>query len=127
MDRYIENQNDIASRDFSDVEREMLKGNTPLLVLAILRDGAAHGYAMAKEISRRTDKALAFKHGTLYPVLTSLERSGYISVVEVEGENNRHKRVFEITDGGRQHLADRMMVWEKFSRAVAAVVVNPSF
>jgi DNA-binding PadR family transcriptional regulator len=127
MDRYLDSPTEMSNVNFSDVEREMLKGNTPLLVLAILRDGAAHGYAIAKEIARRTDKALAFKHGTLYPVLTSLERSGYIAVVDVEGENNRHKRVFEITSAGRKHLADRMMVWEKFSRAVAAVVVNPSY
>jgi hypothetical protein len=50
-----------------DHRRELLKGNTPTLVLAVLRDGARHGYGVAREIERRTGDALALKEGTLYP------------------------------------------------------------
>ena len=55
-------------------ERELLKGNTPTLILAVLRDTPRHGYAIAREIERRSDNALQFKEGTLYPALRALER-----------------------------------------------------
>ena len=44
-------------------ERELLKGNTPTLVLAVLSDAPLHGYGIAREIERRSDNALKFKEG----------------------------------------------------------------
>ena len=40
-----------------DSERELLKGNTPTLVLAVLNDGPLHGYGIAREIERRSDNS----------------------------------------------------------------------
>src|ERR1043166_3679889 len=56
-----------------NTERELLKGNTPTLVLAVLKDQPLHGYGIAREIERRSDNALKFKEGTLYPALHALE------------------------------------------------------
>ena len=55
-------------------EKELLKGNTPTLVLAVLNVAPLHGYGIAREIERRTDNALKCKEGTLYPALHALER-----------------------------------------------------
>ena len=44
-----------------DNERELLKGNTPTLVLAVLEDSPLHGYAIAREINRRSGDALRCK------------------------------------------------------------------
>ncbi len=43
------------------MESELLRGNTPTLVLAALADGPQHGYAIAQEINKRTDNSLKFK------------------------------------------------------------------
>ena len=61
-----------------DNERELLKGNTPTLVLAVLEDAPQHGYAIAREINKRSGDALRCKQGTLYPALHALERDGLI-------------------------------------------------
>ena len=61
-----------------ETERELLKGNTPTLVLAVLKDAPLHGYGIAREIERRSSNALRFKEGTLYPALHALEREGLI-------------------------------------------------
>ena len=55
-----------------DAERELLKGTTPTLVLAVLRDGPLHGYGIAREIERRSEQALKCREGTLYPALLKL-------------------------------------------------------
>ena len=60
-------------------ERELLKGNTPTLVLAVLQAAPLHGYGIAREIERRSGNALKFKEGTLYPALHALEREGLIT------------------------------------------------
>ena len=38
-------------------DRELLKGNTATVVLAILAEGQLHGYQIAKEMRRRSDEA----------------------------------------------------------------------
>ena len=60
------------------LNKELLKGNTPTLILAVLETASRHGYGIAREIERRSDNALAFKEGTLYPALHALEREGLI-------------------------------------------------
>ena len=57
---------------------ELLKGNTPTLILAVLADGALHGYGIAREIERRSGAVLSLGEGSLYPALRSLERSGFV-------------------------------------------------
>jgi PadR family transcriptional regulator PadR len=75
-----------------DSERELLKGNTPTLVLAVLNDGPLHGYGIAREIERRSDNALRFKEGTLYPALHALEREGLVeSEWQREGTGRERK------------------------------------
>ena len=48
------------------------------MILAVLRDGARHGYDVAREVERRSDQRIRFNDGTLYPVLHALEKEGLI-------------------------------------------------
>lgn len=100
----------------------LLRGNTATLLLAILRDGPAHGYAVATEIARRSEDSLAFKQGTLYPLLHELERDGAIVSEWEIPDGERPRRVYTITDLGRKELERRLGVWRAFSRAMARVV-----
>jgi PadR family transcriptional regulator PadR len=105
-----------------DGERELLKGNTPTLILAILRDGPMHGYAMAREIERRSDNALRFKEGTLYPALRALESGRLVcSTWEVQ-ESGPARRVYKLTQAGHRELAKRTRIWSEFAEAIAKVI-----
>src|SRR5213594_3187500 len=96
-----------------DTERELLKGNTPTLVLAVLRDGPLHGYAIARAIERRSAGdppggwALRCKEGTLYPALHALERDGLISGEWQREEGVRERKVYHLTPAGRAALEER--------------------
>ena len=101
---------------------QLLKGNTPTLVLAVLAEGSSHGYAIVKEIGRRCEGALDMKQATLYPVLQALERDGLI-----EGEWDTHnaerpRRVYRITPAGRDDLAKRSRSWRSFAEAIDRVL-----
>ena len=105
-----------------DDERELLKGNTPTLVLAVLEDAPQHGYAIAREINRRSGDALRCKQGTLYPALHALERDGLIEGNWETGGGERPRKVYTLTDAGRAELTRRVRTWDAFSHAIGRVI-----
>ena len=109
-----------------DDERELLKGNTPTLVLAVLQDAPQHGYAIAREINRRSSHALRCKQGTLYPALHALERDGLIAGAWETGGGERPRKVYALTDAGRAELVRRVRTWDTFSHAIGQVIGGSS-
>ena len=110
-------------REFEmEPDRELLKGNTPTLVLAVLRDGPMHGYGIAREIERRSNNALKFKEGTLYPALHALERDGMISGVWRKEPGGRDRKIYNISDAGRSFLVERTSAWQSFTTAITSVI-----
>ncbi len=105
-----------------DDERELLRGNTPTLVLAVLKDAPQHGYAIAREINRRSGNALKCKQGTLYPALHALERDGLIAGEWEHGDGDRPRKVYSLTEAGKAELARRVKAWSRFSAAVNEVI-----
>ncbi len=105
-----------------ETERELLKGNTPTLILAVLRDGPLHGYAIAREIERRSGDVLRCKEGTLYPTFQSLERQGLIAGQWHRDEGKRDRKVYTITPAGLAALEQRSRVWSRFASAVQSVI-----
>lgn len=103
------------------IPTELVKGHTKTLTLAILKEGPSHGYAITHEIERRTEGSVAFRQGTLYPVLHELERDGMI-VGEwgVLGEE-RPKKVYRITDLGLVELDRGLDAWRQMTRAIFQV------
>src|SRR5205085_5364831 len=88
-------------------QKELLKGNTPTLVLAVLNDAPLHGYGIAREIERRSGNALRFKEGTLYPALHALEREGMIAGSWNREAGGRERKVYQITPAGLAALERR--------------------
>ncbi len=100
---------------------ESLKGHLDLLILAVLVDGARHGYSIIDELRERSDEAFDLAEGTVYPVLHRLERSGSLSS-EWSESGGRRRRTYSVTASGRAKLVDERSSWEQFSTAVTAVV-----
>src|SRR5258708_21611513 len=102
--------------------RELIKGNTHTLILAVLKSVPCHGYAIAREIERRSKSALKFREGTLYPVLHGLERDGLVtSQWETDGGGPARK-VYSLTESGLTELERRTRTWEQFSNAIDRVI-----
>ena len=99
-------------------ERELLRGNTPTMILAILRNGPQHAYSIGSSISERAGEGVKFKRGTLYPVLHTLERDGLVVGQWEHLEGERPRCTYTITDAGRAELARRAEVWSRFAHAM---------
>ena len=105
-----------------DDGRELLKGNTPTLILAVLRDMPRHGYAIAREIERRSDKALQFKEGTLYPALRALERDHFIAGLWETTSAGPARKVYTLTQAGHAELDQRTRTWAGFVQSINSVI-----
>ena len=76
-----------------------------VLILAVLRGGAKHGYQIALDVEGETAGAFAFQHGTLYPILHRLEGEGRITGSWDESGGRRRKE-YALTEAGRRYLAE---------------------
>lgn len=102
--------------------QDYLKGGLALLILATLRDGPAHGYALARTIERRTENALQLREGTLYPALHALERDGLIQSAWETPENGRERKTYTLTESGAKKLTEWTGGWQQFVVAVGRVL-----
>ena len=106
--------------------QEHLKGGLALLLLATLRDGPAHGYALARTIERRTENALQLREGTLYPALHALEREGLILSAWETPAGGRERKVYRLTPAGEKKLDEWSLGWHQFVAAVGRVLAPAS-
>ena len=61
------------------VSRNLVSGNTTMLLLQMLSQKDMYGYEMIETLSERSNNVFELKVGTLYPLLHSLVQSGYLT------------------------------------------------
>ncbi len=103
------------------IERELLKGVAPVVVLEILSQGSMYGYELSKAVTQRSGDILSLGRGTLYPLLYNLESKGWIEGNWQDQENGRKRRYYEITDKGRGHLVASKQQWQQLQEGVNLV------
>lgn len=104
------------------IEKTLLSGSTPMLVLSLLKDGDKYGYEMIEELAKRSDDAFQMKEGTLYPLLHSLEKEKYIRSYAKNAPSGRERKYYTLTRDGRAQLEHKEQEWQLFSHAVNAVL-----
>jgi DNA-binding PadR family transcriptional regulator len=78
------------------------QGGLKFVILRLLDEKPRHGYEIIKELEERSGGRYTPSPGTVYPTLTMLEEMGFATATVEEGG----KKVYAITDAGRQHLAE---------------------
>lgn len=91
------------------------------MLLATVRSGARHGYAICEEIRRRSGGELDVPEGTVYPALHRLEASGLLESHWAD-ESRRRRRLYRLTKRGRAALGEHAEQWYRFQHAVSAVI-----
>jgi PadR family transcriptional regulator, regulatory protein PadR len=103
------------------VRADALKGHLDGLLLAIVAEEQAHGYAIVERLRARSGGAFALPEGTVYPALHRLERAGMLASAWTVARGRR-RRVYRITKRGRATLARSRDEWRSFAHAVEAVL-----
>jgi DNA-binding PadR family transcriptional regulator len=81
----------------------MRRGDIRTAVLAILAEEPGHGYDVIQRLEEKTSGAWRPSPGSVYPTLQLFEDEGLTRSLEREG-----KRVYELTDAGREEAARRV-------------------
>jgi DNA-binding PadR family transcriptional regulator len=104
------------------VSAELVKGTLLPVVLALLKDGPRYGYEMVRTVNARTNGALEWTEGALYPVLHKLETDGLVAAEWRDASSaqmgGRRRRYYTLTSAGRRELTRRAAEWKTFSAAV---------
>ncbi len=101
--------------------RDLKKGSAELLVLSLLEERPRHGYEIGKLIESRSRGRIAFRIGSLYPILCRLEDRGLIQGRWVEKPGERRRRFYRLTADGRKFLAKQRSLWDQFVASVNQV------
>jgi transcriptional regulator len=101
--------------------RELKRGSTELLILALLEERDRHGYDIARLIDQRSGGAISFHAASLYPTLYRLEAKGLIEGRWVERAGQRRRRYYRVTARGRKTLASQRSLWVGFVDALNRV------
>jgi DNA-binding PadR family transcriptional regulator len=72
------------------------------ILLELLSERPQHGYELIKELETRRGGFRRLSPGSVYPTLQMLEEGGYLTSEQID-----EKRVYTITESGRQLLSDR--------------------
>lgn len=101
--------------------KELLKGNTRLIILSALARQPMHGYALSKHLKTELAEMFKFGVGMLYPALHKMERERLIvgAWQAVEGAD---RRVYSVTKRGKRVLANEKARWRAFSSLVTNFV-----
>ena len=104
------------------IEKSLLSGSTPMLILALLKDGDKYGYEMVTELARRSDDTFQLKEGTLYPLLHTLEKNRWVKSYTKVSDSGRERKYYRLTDEGRSQLEYKQQEWQLFSEKVNSVL-----
>ncbi|MFN2399928.1 MAG: PadR family transcriptional regulator [Gemmatimonadaceae bacterium] len=99
-------------------DRELKKGSTELLLLALLEHEQRHGYDLSKLIESRSRGAIRLHVASLYPLLYRLEKRGWIEGRWVEKAGQRRRRYYKLTRDGKKVLAAQRRSWQEFVKAI---------
>ncbi|MFC7216945.1 PadR family transcriptional regulator [Streptomyces polyrhachis] len=76
-----------------------------LALLALLARGAAHGYELKQELEQLLGSAYPQPNvGQIYVTLGRLEKSALIEGEEIEQSDRPNKKIYRLTDAGREAL-----------------------
>ena len=100
---------------------DALRGHLELLLLAALSRGERHGYSLIEWLRTQSGGALELGEGSVYPALHRLEAAGFVAS-SWQRSAGRRKRVYQLTDLGRERLGDERRGWNTLVETVDLVL-----
>ena len=103
------------------MDKSLVSGSNAMLLLQLLKDQDMYGYQMIEELRKQSRDVFEMKVGTLYPLLHSMEKNGFL--ISYEGDAAGKKRIYyQITKDGRKELDRKKGEWTEYAGAVIRVM-----
>jgi len=109
------------------IDKEVKRGSTEMLILALIEDRPRHGYEIAMLIEERSNGVLQFHPASLYPLLYRMEKRGLIKGTWIEKAGQRRRRFYKLMPAGKKVLNEQRQTWSDFFAALDRVAkINPA-
>jgi len=95
------------------MNKELLKGHLPILILGLLDEQPLHGYALCETLASRGAAQLQLSEGTVYPLLHRLERQGHVRSKWEAGTGGKPRKIYSITASGKKQIAQHKADWQE--------------
>lgn len=105
-------------------ESQLLRGILEGCVLAVIAGGETYGYEILAKLDQCGFDALL--EGTLYPVLTRLEKKGLISCRKAKSPYGPVRKYYSITEAGKAALETFRGNYQRITAAADAVLKGES-
>lgn len=120
MQSMVVDQDAKSSQVRSDRHSVVLKGALDLCVLAVLLDGPTYGYGLVERLNENGLSLVA--EGTVYPLLTRLEKRGLLSSERVPSSDGPPRKYYSLTADGRNALVVGTGEWRGITHQIAKVL-----
>lgn len=93
-----------------------------LYVLNLLYEcGEMYGYQICKEAMQRDKREL--KYGTLYPLLTSLEKSGLVEGIQRDSPRGPYRKYYRLTEKGKSIFREKQSMFAELGKSLGFTVI----
>jgi PadR family transcriptional regulator PadR len=99
-----------------------LRGVLGLCLLALLRDGEAYGYELARRLDEQGIGPVP--GGSLYPALLRLEKLGHLRAEWRAGAGGPGRKYYALTEAGGAALERQAAAWRAFAANVDATLAG---
>lgn len=88
-------------------------------VLSVLHEKPMHGYEVVQAVERTTNGCCSPTEGTVYPMLNEFASGGYLDV-RSETVQGRERKVYALTDKGRDAFQTAVAAWLEATDCILA-------
>lgn len=101
-------------------DTQLMKGILEGCILAVISRGETYGYEILSELMNYGFSDL--QEGTLYPILTRLEKKGFIRCRRAKSPLGPIRKYFTVTDEGGEWLASFKESYQKITRSAGEIL-----
>jgi PadR family transcriptional regulator PadR len=101
-------------------DSQLLRGVLEGCVLAVISRGETYGYVILQELEKCGFNNL--QEGTLYPVLTRLEKRGYISCRKAKSPFGPIRKYYSVSEAGVKYYEEFTVNYNKVTQAAKIAI-----
>ena len=101
-------------------QAQLLRGSLDMCLLALLSNREAHGYELVQRVGEAGFPSVGY--GTIYPLLTRMRRLGLVTHRTQESPHGPDRKVYALTDAGRERLLAWSGQWNEFVAVVGRIL-----
>ena len=100
------------------LDREWMRGAGALAVLTMLQRREMYGYELVTALEEASGGLLEMGQSTVYPLLYSLERRGFVATQERAAPSGRRRKYYRLTPEGERWLEKQQSQWATLVEAL---------